>query len=108
MPAPIRVAPKHQSPGSKKKNNNYISLLFDNRGFPDQQDDWEAILPEVKTGALIRKRKHIVTPLTDIDPTFGIEFDESLHGNMLHSDLDVSHLTPSQQTTVSDLIKKYW
>jgi len=66
------------------------------------------MLPEVKTGALIRKRKHPAPPLHDINPNFGVEYDEEKHGDMLRSDLDVSHLTPDQQTTVTNLIKKYW
>ncbi len=66
------------------------------------------MLPEVKTGALIRKRKHPAPPLHDINPNFGVEYDEEKHGDMLRSDLDVSHLTPDQQTTVMNLIKKYW
>jgi len=66
------------------------------------------MLPEVKAGRLIRKRKHIAPPLTDIDPNFGVEYDELLHGTMLRTELDVSHLTPPQQAILTALIKKYW
>jgi hypothetical protein len=54
------------------------------------------MLPEVKTGALIRKRKHQAPPLHDINPNFGVEYNEDLHGDMLRSDLDVSHLPMDQ------------
>ena len=52
---PIRVAPKFRSSKSKKRTNNYVSPLFDSRGHPDEEADWESMLPEVKAGKLIRK-----------------------------------------------------
>ena len=66
------------------------------------------MLPEVKAGRLICKQKHVTPPLTDIDPNFGVEYNEEIHGNMLCAGLDVLHLTPSQQTIITALIKKYW
>ena len=82
--------------------------MFDSRGFPDRQDQFESMLLEVNAGRLIRKRKHVTPPLTDIDPNFGVEYDELLHGSMLRKELDVSHLTPPQQATLTALIKRYW
>ena len=105
--APIRVAHKHRVPASRKQQNKYVSSpMFDSRGFPDRQDEFESMLPEVDAGRLIRKRKHVAPPLTDIDPNFGVEYDELLHGNMLRTELDVSHLTPPQQATLTALIKR--
>ena len=66
------------------------------------------MLPEIKAGRLIRKQKYAAPPLTDIDPNFGVEYNEEIHGAMLCAELDVSHLTPSQQTVLAALIKKYW
>ena len=66
------------------------------------------MLPEVKAGRLIRKRKHPAPPLTDIDPNFGVEYDDSKHSDLLRKHLDVSHLTPPQQLVLTNLIKKYW
>ena len=37
-----------------------------------------------------------------------MEYNELLHGAILCTELDVSHLTPPQQTVLTDLIKKYW
>ena len=52
------------------------------------------MLPEVKAGRLIRKREHVAPPLTDIDPNFGVKYDEEIHGVMLRNKLDFSHQTP--------------
>ena len=105
---PVRLAPKHRKSKSKKRPNNYVSPLFHDRGHPHPQDDWESMLPEVKAGRLIRKRRHPAPPLTDIDPNFGVEYDESVHGSMLREHLDVAHLTPPRQLELTNLIKKYW
>ena len=105
---PVRLAPKHRKSKSKKRPNNYVSPLFHDRGHPHPQDDWESMLPEVKAGRLIRKRRHPAPPLTDIDPNFGVEYDESIHGSMLREHLDVAHLTPPRQLELTNLIKKYW
>ena len=99
---PIRVAPKFRSSKSKKRTNNYVSPLFDSRGHPDEETDWESMLPEVKAGKLIRKRKHTVPPIDNIDPNFGVSYNEAKHGDILRSELDISHLTPSQQITLTD------
>ena len=105
---PIRVAPKFRSSKSKKRTNNYVSPLFDSRGHPDEETDWESMLPEVKAGKLIRKRKHAAPPIDNVDPNFGVPYNEAKHGDILRSALDLSHLTPSQQITLTDCIKKFW
>ena len=66
-----RVARKH-----------YIIPLLDDRGHPHPQDAWESLLPEVKAGRLIRKRRHEAPKLDDMDPNFGEEYDEATHGHM--------------------------
>ena len=66
------------------------------------------MLPEVKAGYLLCKWKHSAPPLTDIGPHFGVEYSKEIHGAMLHATLDVSCLTPPQQTVLTALIKKYW
>ena len=79
---PIRVAPRYKSKrkgkdqNKKKEQKQYVSPLFDDRGYPNPQDEWESMLPEVKAGRLIRKRIHNPPKLQEIDPNFGVEFDE--------------------------------
>ena len=69
---PIRVAPKvvsrKRAAGAKRRTKQYISPLFDDRGHPHPQDDWESMLPDVKEGRLIRKRKHKPPKICDVDP----------------------------------------
>ena len=107
---PIRVAPKpHRMPASiKKKRKRFLSPLFDDRGHPDPHDEWDSLLPDVKAGRLIRKRKHAAPSLTNIDPNFGEEYDDAKHGAILQAELDVSHLEPFQQNILVAVIKKYW
>ena len=102
----ISVAPKHR--GYRKRPHKYISPLFDSRGHPDPHGNWEAMLPEVKAGHLIHKQKHADPPLTETDHNLGVEYNEKMHGAMLCDELDVSHLTSSQQITLTALIKQYW
>ena len=91
--APIRVAPKRRSRKKSAKSNRarpkYVSPLFDNRGFPDPQDEWESMLPEVKNGRLLRKRVHDPPKLQEIDPDFGEEYDEAKHGDILRAKLNI-------------------
>ena len=90
------------------KRRQYVSPLFDDRGFPHPGDEWESMLPEVDYGRLLRKRKHQPPRLDDIDPKFGVEYDEATHGDTLRTNLKISHLTSHQQTVVTALVKKYW
>ena len=93
-----------------KKRKRYSHPLFDDRGFPDRQEDWESMLPSVKAGRLIRKRKHPAPSLSDIDPNFGVEYDESKHGDIIKADLlpKITHLTPEQQKIIVDVVKSKW
>ena len=108
---PIRVAPKCRSSKgnkpAKRRKVSYVSPLFDDRGFPHPQDEWETLLPEVKAGRLIRKRLHTPPKLHGIDPAFGVEFDEMKHGQILKDELKISHLTSAQQFILTALIKRY-
>ena len=108
---PIRVVAKTRAKRSKaqtRKRHRYISPLFDDRGFPHPQDEWESMLPEAKVGKLIRKRVHDPPKLLDVDPDFGEEYDEAKHGDTLRAELKIAHLTEFQQSVLTAVIKKYW
>ena len=111
-PPPVRVAARVRGrKGSKqgqRKRPRYASPLFDDRGFPHPDDEWDSLLPDVKAGNLIRKRRHAAPRLGDIDPSFGEEFDDGKHGEMLRTDLNVSHFPPNHQARLIAVIKKYW
>ncbi len=66
------------------------------------------MLPEVKAGCLIRKRVHAAPTIRDIDPNFGEEYDEDKHGDILRDELNVTHLTPLQQSILTAVIKHSW
>ena len=66
------------------------------------------MLPDIKNGRLIRKRKHSPPNIQDVDPSFGEDYDEAKHGDTLRTELNVAHLTPFQQSILTAVIKKYW
>ena len=108
-PPPVWVAARRRGrKGSKqgqRKRPRYASPLFDDRGFPHPDDEWDSLLPDVKAGHLIRKRKHAAPKLGDIDPSFGEEFVDGKHGKMLRKDLNISHLPPNHQAQSIAVIK---
>ena len=65
------------------------------------------MLPEIKAGRLIKKRRHEPPELCDVDPNFGEEYNEAKHGKMLHDELKTDHLTKFQQEILTAVIKKY-
>ena len=93
------------SPATKRKFRP--CTRFDDRGFPDEQTHWESMVPSTSSGRLIRKRLHPDPDIDSVDPNFGEVFDPVLHGPELNK-LELSHLVHSQQSTLKDLIKKYW
>ena len=101
-PAPIRVVTK---PKKRKRSDN---VFYDDRGFPDQSDEFDSLLHNIDGGSVLRKRQHSAPPLDDIDPAFATTYVDAIHGERLRSELDLSHLDPSIQTQVLTLIKKYW
>ena len=78
------------------------------RGFPDQSNKFDIILHNVEGGPILRRRKHPAPPLDDIDPRFHAVYDESLHGEKLRKELDLSHLPIGLRTKVYALLQKYW
>ena len=83
-------------------------MFFDDRGFPDQSDEFDSLLSTIDGGAILRKRKHPAPPLDKVDPQFFSPFDESKHGDLLRKHLPLTHLDASTRTAVHDLIKEFW
>ena len=102
LTSPIRVAPK---PKRRKRGDN---VFFDNRGFPDQSEEFDSLLNNVDGGVVLRKRQHPAPSVDSIDPKFACSYDEALHGERLMKELDLSHLDRDTQVKIRDLIKKYW
>ncbi len=100
--SPIRVAAKNKSRGKLR------NAFMDDRGFPNQSDKYDTLLHNVDGGPILRKLKHPAPPLDVLNPSFHFPFDEALHGNRLREQLDLSHLDPSIQLKVTDLINEFW
>ena len=86
-PPPIRVAPKVKS---RKRPRN---VFQDGRGYPDQSDELDHLLHDVK-------HRHPMPSLDDIDPAFNTAYDEKKHGEKLKKELKMSHLPPDAQELV--------
>jgi hypothetical protein len=84
------------------------NIFVDDRGFPDQSDEYNTLLHNINGRPILRKLKHPPLPLDMVDPTFHFSFDECLHGKRLCMQLNLSHLHPSVQPKVTALVKKYW
>ena len=99
---PIRVTPK------PKHRHKLRNVFIDDRGFPDESDDYDRLLSTIDGGTVLRKLKHTSPPLDVVDPLFNVQFDDTLHGPLLDKYLDLRHLEPAQQAATLALIKKYW
>jgi hypothetical protein len=84
------------------------NVFLDDRGFPDQSNEFNSLLHNVNGRTILCKRKHLTPKLDEIDPHFHMVFDKILHGKQLRKDLDLSHLEPHLQTKVYGLIQKYY
>jgi hypothetical protein len=87
---PICVTPKMKGNSGKQKN-----VFLDDRGFPDQSDEFNSLLHSVDGRTVLRKHKHPAPELDEIDPRFHAIYDEKLHGKQLRKNLNLSHLEPS-------------
>jgi hypothetical protein len=94
---------------AKNKSRHWLRNVFvDNRGFPNQSDEYNTLLHDIDGGTILRKLKHPPPPLGVFVPEFHFPFNEALHGKRLRAQLDLFHLDPSIQLKVTALVKKYW
>jgi hypothetical protein len=100
---PIRVAHK---PKRQKRVNN---VFYDDRGFPDQSDEYDYLLHSVDGGPVLRKLRHPAPDLEGpVDPSFLSVFNPDVHKFQMLEELDLSHLSPDVQDQVYDLIREFW
>ncbi len=85
------------------------NIFLDDRGFPDQSDEYDHVLHHVTGGAVLRKLKH---PKPDLvappDPTYYSTFLPKKHEAQLRKDVDLSHLKPNLQEEVYNMIQEFW
>jgi hypothetical protein len=104
QPAPIRVAPKPTARSSKKSRN----VFYDNRGHPDESEAYDQLLHNIDGGTILRKKKFPAPPIDVDDPTFNHIFSKELHGELLWSQLNLSHLLPEDADALLAVIEEYW
>jgi hypothetical protein len=100
--SPIWVAKK------SKCRRRIKNVFINDRGFPDQSDEFNVLLHNIDGGPVLRKLKHPPPPLGVVDPLFSFQYNESVHGAQLYLDLDLSHLDTDLQQMIYVLIIKYW
>ncbi len=92
----------------KRNSGKQKNVFLDDRGFPDQSNEFDSLLHNVDGGTILRKRKHPAPKLDEINPHFHAIYDEKLHGQQLCKNLDLFHLEPSIRAKVYGLVQKYW
>ncbi len=101
--SPIRVDPE------PKRCKRLQNVFLDDRGFPDQSDEYNNVLHHVKGRPVLRKLKH---PQPDLDappdPAYQSIFIPEKHKAQLHKDVDLSHLEPNLQEEVYNIIQEFW
>ncbi len=83
------------------------NVFIDNRGFPNQLDEFDTLLHNIDGGPVLRKLKHPPPYLDMTDPLFSFSYDELLHSKCLYRYLDLSYLATTLQQIIYALIKKY-
>ena len=101
---PIRVAPK-----PKKRQKRAQNVFLDDRGFPDESDEFDYLTHSVDGGPILRKLKYPAPDINgDVDPDFLSVLDPDRHEATLRSSLDLSHLPLSTQERVYALVREFW
>ena len=95
---------------SKPKQRKRLQNVFlDDRGFPDQLDEYDYVLHNINGGPILCKLKHPVPYLdASADPAFYSEFIHEKHKAQMCQDVDLSHLDPDLQEKVYSLIQEFW
>ena len=84
-------------------------MFYDDRGFPDQSDEFDYLLHSVEGGPLLRKLCHPAPDLdSPVDPSFLSVFDPDVHESQMRKELDLSHLPLDVQDQIYSLIKEFW
>ena len=92
-----------------KASKALAKCLLDDRGFPDQSDDYDHLLHSIDGGPVLRKLKHPALDLNaPVDPVFFSEFIPEKHEAQMHQDVDLSHLDPDLQEKIFSLIREFW
>jgi hypothetical protein len=85
------------------------NIFLDDRGFPDQSNNYDHLLQSIDGGPVLRKLKHPALDLNaSVDPDFFSEFIPEKHEVQMRQDADLSHLDPDLQKKICSLIQEFW
>ncbi len=87
--------------------STHQECFIDDRGFPDQSDEFDTLLHNINGNPVLQKLKH-PPPSLDVTDPFLFRYDESIHGKTLCKYLNLSHLDTSLQDSIYALVWKYW
>jgi hypothetical protein len=101
--SPIRVDPK------PKRCKCLQNVFLDNRGFPNQSNDYDHMLHGVDGGPVLRKLRNPQPDLqAAIDPAYYSPFVPEKHEALMRKDMDLSHLNPALQEKIYTIIHGLW
>ncbi len=101
--APIQVALK------PKRRKHLQNVFLDDRGFPDQSNDYNTLLHGVDGSPILRKLKHPQPDLEAlIDSMYFLHFVAAKHEAQMRKGMNLSHLDPSLQIKIYQIIQDYW
>ena len=76
-------------------------MFLDDRGLPNQSDDYDHLLRSIDGGTVLWKLRHLMPDLNGpVNPSFNHLVILEEHEETLWKKVDVSHLHPDQQTKV--------
>ena len=100
---PIQVAHK------PKRRKHLQNVFLDDRGFPDQSNECHTLLHGMDGGPILWKLKHPQPDLdAPIDLLFYAPFIAEKHEAKMRKDMDLSHLSPTTQEKLYQIIRDHW
>jgi hypothetical protein len=101
--SPIRVAPK------PKRCKCLLNVFLDDRGFPDQSNDYNHLLHGMDGGPILRKLWHHQPDLdAPLVPMYYLPFMADKIEALMHKDMDLTHLDPTLKEKISKIICNHW
>jgi hypothetical protein len=84
------------------------NVFLDDRGFPDQSNDFDQLLHNIDGGPVLRRLKHPAPDLNaPVDPAFFSEFIPEKHEAQMRQEVNLSHLDPDLQEKIYSLIREF-
>jgi hypothetical protein len=84
------------------------NVFVNDRGFPGKFEYYKNLLHNIDGRLILRKLKHPLPLLDEVDPEFFSAYDESKHDAHLKKDLNLSRLEPAVRNQIYALVKKHW